>query len=166
MAGVERITWQPAIATQSHLEVLEKENVILADYKKPFHNLSNLFMQKFEPMFEKESNILLHGDCHKGNFIYRPGEGVYLVDFDDIINNTKNVSTHLCQFLEIDFDGNMLKATVNGINVKGNSSENRKNKQEGIFYKTRHKELDTKDVPDIYYTIWDAFNSMKYDGII
>jgi len=28
--------------------------------------------------------ILLHGDCHKGNFIVRPGEGLFIVDFDDM----------------------------------------------------------------------------------
>ncbi|MDI6731777.1 MAG: phosphotransferase, partial [Candidatus Margulisbacteria bacterium] len=32
--------------------------------------------------FDKDS--LLHGDCHKGNLIHRPGEGIYLVDFDDL----------------------------------------------------------------------------------
>ena len=29
--------------------------------------------------------IPLHGDCHRGNLIYRPEEGVKLIDFDDMV---------------------------------------------------------------------------------
>ncbi|MFC1616967.1 serine/threonine protein kinase [Candidatus Margulisiibacteriota bacterium] len=84
MTDVKRIIWKPTIATKNHLEILEKENVILPDYKKPINNLLDSFITKTSPLFEKEELILLHGDCHKGNFIYRPNEGIFLVDFDDI----------------------------------------------------------------------------------
>ena len=30
--------------------------------------------------------IRLHGDCHKGNILERPGEGLMLIDFDDMLS--------------------------------------------------------------------------------
>jgi len=47
-------------------------------------NIANQFIQKYDSHFPKDQNILLHGDCHKGNFIYRPNENIFIVDFDDI----------------------------------------------------------------------------------
>jgi Ser/Thr protein kinase RdoA (MazF antagonist) len=83
-SDINRIIWEPAIATKQHLAVLEKENIIPVDYKKILLNLGDLFIKKFNPLFEKVEKIVLHGDCHRGNFIYRPGEGIFIIDFDDI----------------------------------------------------------------------------------
>lgn len=91
---------------------------------------------------------------------------VLLVDFGDIINDSMSVSKCICRFLGIDFHESMLSATINGVKVKGNSSESRRDKESGIFYKSTNKELDPKHIPDNYYDIWEIFNQIKYDGIL
>ena len=80
----QRITWRPAIATKHHVEVLFKTDYCLPDFHQSFKQITDLFIQKADPKFEGQEFILLHGDCHKGNLIHRPGEGIYIVDFDDI----------------------------------------------------------------------------------
>ncbi|MDD5593314.1 MAG: phosphotransferase, partial [Candidatus Margulisbacteria bacterium] len=40
--------------------------------------------QKADPLFEEKKFIVLHGDFHKGNIIFRPNEGYFVVDFDDM----------------------------------------------------------------------------------
>ena len=35
--------------------------------------------------FRPGERIRLHGDCHKGNVLERPGEGLMLIDFDDML---------------------------------------------------------------------------------
>ncbi len=79
-----RITWRPAVATQHHLETLLGAGFLLPDFKKSFQQVAELFIKKADPQFSAQDFILLHGDCHKGNLIHRPGEGIYLVDFDDL----------------------------------------------------------------------------------
>ncbi|NQU17269.1 MAG: serine/threonine protein kinase [Candidatus Saganbacteria bacterium] len=79
-----RITWRPSIATKHHLEVLYKTDYLDQKFEPSFKKVAELFMGKAEPMFSDQEFILLHGDCHKGNLIHRPNEGIYIVDFDDI----------------------------------------------------------------------------------
>lgn len=79
----KRIEWKPSIATQHHLEILLKSDFLLKGFKEAFKKTADLFIKKADPLFNGKKFILLHGDCHKGNFIHRPGEGIFLVDFDD-----------------------------------------------------------------------------------
>jgi Ser/Thr protein kinase RdoA (MazF antagonist) len=64
--------------------VLFKTDYLLPDFEKAFKQAAELFIKKAEPLFNEAEFILLHGDCHKGNLIHRPGEGIYIVDFDDL----------------------------------------------------------------------------------
>ncbi|MFA4857906.1 MAG: serine/threonine protein kinase [Candidatus Margulisiibacteriota bacterium] len=80
----QRIIWRPAVATAQHLDVLLKGNYLLSDFKPGFKQITEQFIEKADPFFADQEFIKLHGDCHKGNFIHRPGEGIYVVDFDDI----------------------------------------------------------------------------------
>lgn len=80
----KRATWRPSIATKHHLEVLFKTDYILPDFKPAFKQVAEMFMKKADPKFNGREFILLHGDCHRGNLIHRPNEGIYIIDFDDI----------------------------------------------------------------------------------
>ncbi len=80
----KRIIWKPSIATKHHLEVLYKTDYLNQQFEQSFKKTAELFLKKAEPMFESQEFILLHGDCHKGNLIHRPNEGIFIVDFDDI----------------------------------------------------------------------------------
>jgi Ser/Thr protein kinase RdoA (MazF antagonist) len=72
------------VATEHHLEVLFNTDYLLADFQKSFQHAAEQFIKKADPFFNHQEFILLHGDCHKGNLIHRPGEGIFIVDFDDI----------------------------------------------------------------------------------
>ncbi|OGC09426.1 hypothetical protein A3J90_05075 [candidate division WOR-1 bacterium RIFOXYC2_FULL_37_10] len=79
-----RIKWRPSVATKHHLQVLLETNYLLSDFKDSFIKTVELFINKFDPLFENQELILIHGDCHKGNLIHRPNEGIFVIDFDDI----------------------------------------------------------------------------------
>jgi len=79
-----RIIWAPDIATREHLKILLNTDFILDSFKKPFSDAVEKFIQKGSQLIEKGSFIRIHGDCHKGNLIHRPNEGIFLIDFDDM----------------------------------------------------------------------------------
>jgi Ser/Thr protein kinase RdoA (MazF antagonist) len=79
-----RVTWRPAIATRKNLEVLNASGYILPDFRPAFNRAAEEFIAKTDSLFKEEEFILLHGDMHKGNLIHRPGEGIFMVDFDDM----------------------------------------------------------------------------------
>lgn len=80
----KRIIWRPGIATKHHIEVLKANDLLPSDFSSSFYSVSDRFIGKYDKMFDDHESILIHGDCHKGNLIHRPGEGIWLIDFDDI----------------------------------------------------------------------------------
>lgn len=79
----KRVRWQPSVATAHHADIILKNDFIPPDFINSFKTVLDLFQKKAEPLFTGAEMFLLHGDCHKGNFIFRPGEGLFVVDFDD-----------------------------------------------------------------------------------
>jgi len=80
----KRITWRPGVATKHHIKILHGTDFLPKDFRKPFDDAAELFIKKFDKDFDNNGSILIHGDCHKGNLISRPGEGIWIIDFDDI----------------------------------------------------------------------------------
>ena len=81
--AAKRIRWEPENATGEHIAIIFQHRFILPDFEKSLMTISDLFIKKAAPLFNSREFILLHGDCHKGNLIFRPGEGIFMVDFDD-----------------------------------------------------------------------------------
>ncbi len=79
-----RIVWKPSVATKEHLETILSSDAVPLDFIDPLTTTINSFIKTSTPLFVDEKFILLHGDCHMGNFIHRPGEGTYILDFDDM----------------------------------------------------------------------------------
>ncbi|MBI5701232.1 serine/threonine protein kinase [Candidatus Saganbacteria bacterium] len=79
-----RITWRPSTATRHHLDSMLKTDFLLPDFQKAFVDVVEQFISIADPKFSEEGFILLHGDLHRGNLIFRPGEGIFIVDFDDM----------------------------------------------------------------------------------
>jgi Ser/Thr protein kinase RdoA (MazF antagonist) len=79
-----RVNWRPSIATKHHLEVLLASNLFPEEFRKSLTDTSGSFIKKADPQFNDIPLILIHGDCHKGNLISRPNEGIFLIDFDDM----------------------------------------------------------------------------------
>lgn len=80
----KRILWRPGTATKDHIQTLKKTGFIPADFRKVFDDIADAFVKKFDALFDGQESILIHGDCHKGNLIFRPNEGIWIIDFDDI----------------------------------------------------------------------------------
>lgn len=80
-----RLTWLPSVVTARHLETILSSHAVPPDYEKSLIRVTNQLIQKATAQFKNIPLIPLHGDCHKGNLIFRPGEGVYLIDFDDMV---------------------------------------------------------------------------------
>ncbi|MFA4967112.1 MAG: serine/threonine protein kinase [Candidatus Margulisiibacteriota bacterium] len=81
--AAKRIKWEPENATREHIAIIFENEFILPDFQKSLMTVSDLFIKKAAPLFGSQEFVLLHGDCHKGNLIFRPGEGIFIVDFDD-----------------------------------------------------------------------------------
>lgn len=80
-----RDTWLPKNVSSRHLETLMNSAII------PFHleaevkaAIEQFIVVADEPL-RKLSLQPIHGDCHRGNIIFRPGEGLRLIDFDDMV---------------------------------------------------------------------------------
>ncbi len=80
----DRFIWRPAAATRAHLKVLAEHDFLLPDFRASFLTTAEKLIAAADPLFNSAEYILIHGDCHKGNLLHRPGEGIYIVDFDDI----------------------------------------------------------------------------------
>ena len=83
--SLDRMVWKPRHATSVHLRTILESGAVPDDYKLVFERTVLDFIEKINDLFESEPVQLIHGDCHFGNIIYRPGESLYLVDFDDCV---------------------------------------------------------------------------------
>ncbi len=80
----KRVIWSPEKTTNKTLKFLIENNFVPPAYVAPLNTVNNFFMQMSANLFKNEHLHLIHGDCHLGNLIHRPGEGMYIVDFDDM----------------------------------------------------------------------------------
>ncbi|MFH1710198.1 MAG: serine/threonine protein kinase [bacterium] len=80
----KRIVWRPSKATKHHLDVLLSSGLMPPEFKVSVQSTAEAFIKRYDALFEDSSLILIHGDCHKGNLISRPNEGIFLIDFDDM----------------------------------------------------------------------------------
>ncbi|HOX30790.1 MAG TPA: serine/threonine protein kinase [Spirochaetales bacterium] len=55
------------------------------DHRRPFEKLCRGLLEEIAPLFEGRRSLRIHGDCHRGNILDRPGEGLVLIDFDDMM---------------------------------------------------------------------------------
>jgi Ser/Thr protein kinase RdoA (MazF antagonist) len=80
----ERITMTPETITRTQLNFLLKSGVIPQEYRREYEQVVNELIALVGPMFRGAELIRIHGDCHRGNIVDRPGESLYLIDFDDM----------------------------------------------------------------------------------
>jgi Ser/Thr protein kinase RdoA (MazF antagonist) len=50
-----------------------------------FKKVGNSIVDSSAGLFHDIELIRLHGDCHRGNLLHRPGEGIMVIDFDDMM---------------------------------------------------------------------------------
>jgi len=81
-----RIVLDPATVTAGFVAELVEGRHVHPKLKEDFLSVCSRTIALIAPLFCETSTIRLHGDCHRGNILDRPGEGLLLIDFDDMMN--------------------------------------------------------------------------------
>lgn len=80
-----RIRCTPQESTQGFLRELETSGVIHPEFRDEFLSVAKQAVEWIAPLFEGVELHRIHGDFHRGNILDRPGEGLLVVDFDDMM---------------------------------------------------------------------------------
>ena len=81
-----RVVCAPAPLTTSFVEELLGDGLVHPDSREEFANVCGETLRRISPLFDAVPRRRLHGDCHRGNIIDRPGSGLVLIDFDDMMS--------------------------------------------------------------------------------
>ncbi len=82
-AGRNRL--HPDQTTRMQVDYIIEKDLIPETLISSFTKVSDELIAEISPDFEGLEGIRIHGDCHGGNLIYRPGESFYMIDFDDML---------------------------------------------------------------------------------
>ncbi len=75
----------PLQTTRSQVDFICNNKLIPDQLISSFTRITDEIIAEISPAFEGIETIRIHGDCHGGNLIYRPGESFYIIDFDDML---------------------------------------------------------------------------------
>ena len=81
-----RLTLHPMITTTADLDYLLDNGFLDARETKRLETFGMALLEAIEPLFQGVETIRLHGDCQHTNVLERPDTGVFLIDFDDMMN--------------------------------------------------------------------------------
>ena len=81
----DRIVLSPEKATRNDLDFLTRGGFITPEHLAAFADLTSRIVENISGLFHEEEFIRIHGDCHRGNLLDRPGEGLMAIDFDDMM---------------------------------------------------------------------------------
>lgn len=79
-----RLTLTPERTTQRYCEELLE--LVPPNLQNQFLSITSRIIETLSPHFENLETLRIHGDFHMGNILHRPGEGLLLIDFDDMMN--------------------------------------------------------------------------------
>nr|WP_321467411.1 serine/threonine protein kinase [uncultured Desulfobulbus sp.] len=80
----DRIHMHPARSTADQVEFIRRSGLLPADLTDAYMQVTGRLIELITPLFAQREMIRIHGDCHSGNLIHRPGESLYILDFDDM----------------------------------------------------------------------------------
>ncbi len=80
-----RLVCTPGESTRTFIEELRRAGVVHPDHRDDFLDSAEGAVNLITPLFDGVSLNRIHGDCHRGNILDRPGEGLLLIDFDDMM---------------------------------------------------------------------------------
>ena len=80
----DRIHLHPCESTVAHLDYILRSGTVAAQYRHGYEEAVRGLIDQITPCFDDVEMIRLHADCHRGNILFRPGEGYHLLDFDDM----------------------------------------------------------------------------------
>ncbi len=85
-AAPARITLHPLESTADDIDYLLDGSFLDARSEAAFADLAETFMEAVTPLFDEVPMIRIHGDCQRTNVLERPDSGIFLIDFDDMMN--------------------------------------------------------------------------------
>jgi len=81
----DRATLGPRTSLAAHLAFLKDGNFISGRLREDYCREVEGIIELIAPRFEGVPLHRIHGDCHGGNILHRPGEAFHLIDFDDMV---------------------------------------------------------------------------------
>lgn len=79
-----RLTLTPELYGRDTLNYVKQEGLLQPGLGAIYEQLVTQTCDLIEPVFEGVENILVHGDCHVGNVLWK-GDEPYFIDFDDML---------------------------------------------------------------------------------
>jgi len=79
-----RIRMHPTQSTASQVDFICRSKLLPEDLISAYTRVTSRLIEVITPMFAHSEMIRIHGDCHRGNLIQRPGDSLYVLDFDDM----------------------------------------------------------------------------------
>ncbi len=80
-----RLKIDPVSFGTQNLNFLLENKIIPMHIETIYKDLVENICKISTPLFDKIKNIRIHGDCHWGNIISREQEGLFFIDFDDML---------------------------------------------------------------------------------
>ncbi len=82
--ATERITIHPHLSTRANIQTILSLTPPPPDLARQYEQAAHAIVEQIAPMFEGVEKIRIHGDCHRTNIVSRPGDAMYIIDFDDM----------------------------------------------------------------------------------
>jgi Ser/Thr protein kinase RdoA (MazF antagonist) len=80
-----RVVCDPERLTLPLVQELFDQDLVHPESADELQDLCESTLSALAPLFEGLKFRRIHGDCHRGNILDRPGEGLYVIDFDDMM---------------------------------------------------------------------------------
>ena len=83
--AVHRAVCRPEDLTAGFVRELNDERVVHPGCREEFEQICETTIETIAPLFDDAFYQRVHGDCHRGNILDRPGDGLLIIDFDDMM---------------------------------------------------------------------------------
>ncbi|MFC1461536.1 serine/threonine protein kinase [Verrucomicrobiota bacterium] len=80
-----RVNLYPMKSTVTHIKHIVDGGFVSPRFLGEFKDVTSRILGEIQDMFDDVDFIRIHGDCHCGNLLNRPGEGLMVIDFDDMM---------------------------------------------------------------------------------
>ncbi len=80
-----RLSCDPHATTAVYIQELLSDGLVHPKWRDDFAAVCQETLQLVTPLFTDVPSQRIHGDCHRGNIIDRPDQGLILIDFDDMM---------------------------------------------------------------------------------
>ncbi|MGD9782130.1 MAG: serine/threonine protein kinase [Kiritimatiellia bacterium] len=79
-----RLALDPRKSSRTHLDFLRGSGAIPREVEDRYLDAAQTLLDRIAPRFDGVAAQRLHGDLHRMNLLWRPGEGFHAIDFDDM----------------------------------------------------------------------------------